>query len=217
MSSCCNSPQSYSGTNIFFSKWSQSYAKKFRKGKLEKVQRYLVHGIMRDPISGRRILDIGCGVGSLHLTLLKEGAGKSVGIEMAEGMLDEAKQFAANLGHSDRVEYHLGDFVQLADTLSEADITILDKVVCCYEDLDVLIDKSTRKTRKIYALSHPKENLMMEVAFKTQILLAKIFKWSFRPYWHDWPRMKSMILARGFDLVYKGSTVAWQVLVFKRP
>lgn len=216
MSSCCNSPATCAGTNRFFSKWSTRYAKRFRKGKLEKVQRYLLKGVMLHPLAGKTILDVGCGVGALHLTLLKEGATKSLGIDLAEGMLEKAKHFADDMGFRDQAEYRLGDFVQLADSIEQSDITTLDKVVCCYENLDGLIDMSTKKTRSVLALSHPADSLPVKILFKTQILLAKLFKWEFRPFWHDWSLMRSMILARGFDLVYQNSTVAWQVVVFKR-
>ncbi len=36
--------------------------------------------------------------------------------------------------------------------MKEADITFLDKVVCCYEDYGALIERSKEKTKTIYAL-----------------------------------------------------------------
>ncbi|MBI3585865.1 MAG: methyltransferase domain-containing protein [Ignavibacteriales bacterium] len=216
MACCCESNASTRGTNAFFSRFSKRYAKQFRKKGLEKVQRYLLEGVKRESIQGKNIIDIGCGVGSLHLTLLKEGAAQSVGIDISEGMIDQAKKFSSELGVQEKTQYVLGDFVQLADSLHESDITMLDKVVCCYEDLDSLVQTSTAKTKTIYALSHPKENFMMEAFFKLQISLGKLFRWKFIPFWHDWQQMRSNIAAQGFNLIYENSTMAWQVLVYKR-
>jgi magnesium-protoporphyrin O-methyltransferase len=214
--SCCTTSQPHEGTNRFFSRWSKRYAKDYKKKGLAKEQRFLLEGIKKEPIHSRTILDIGCGVGALHHTLLREGAARSVGIDIADGMVRQAEEFAKQFNLQDRAEYRSGDFVQLAGTLGESDVTVLDKVVCCYEDLEALLEASAAKTKRILALTHPKENLLMRVGFKTQIALAKLFRWKFHPYWHDWVAMKAAIIARGFEPVYENSTIAWQVLVFRR-
>jgi len=216
MSSCCSPGSPCSGTNAFFTRWSRYYAKRFRSGGLEPVQKYLLDGIGTVPLTGSTVLDIGCGVGSLHLTLLQRGASTSVGVDLSEGMLQEARKFAEGLGLSKRTEYINGDFVALAPSIQQSDIIVLDKVVCCYENLRALVTSSTGKTNRIYALSHPKENLLMKGLFKSHMALARLFGWSFHPFWHDWAEMKSLILSQGFTLAYERSTVAWQVLVFRR-
>jgi magnesium-protoporphyrin O-methyltransferase len=216
MNSCCTTPPSTDGTNKFFSRWSKTYEKQFRKKGLAKEQRLLLIGVREEPIAASKILDIGCGVGALHLTLLREGAGEAVGVDIAQGMLDKAQEFAVSMGLAEKVSYVLGDFAGMADSLQDADITTLDKVVCCYENLDLLLETSTGKTRRVYALTHPRDNLLLEFMFKTHIAFNKLFRMKFRPYWHNWQRMRDQIVARGFRLTYENSTLAWQVLVFTR-
>jgi len=216
MRSCCTSSAAGNGTNVFFSRHSDSYAKRFRRKGLEKAQKQMLEAVNRELVRGREVLDIGCGIGALHLTLLKEGAGHAVGVDMSEGMIREAQQLASELGVRGKSSYLLGDFVTLADLLPEADITLLDKVVCCYEQLDPLIEKSTARAKQIYAVTHPRNSLPVKLAFKTQISLAKIFHWSFHPFWHDWEQMKSHIRSKGFQLIYENSTLVWNILVFQR-
>lgn len=216
MSSCCQTNPRQEGTNKFFSRWSKSYAKRFRKGKMEKVQKYLLEGVRKEPVASREILDIGCGVGSLHLTLLKEGAAKATGVDMAEGMLEQARKFSEEHGMKDKTSYVLGDFVEKAAEVQTADITLLDKVVCCYEHVDALVKESTGKTKRIYALSHPKQSFMVQAVFKTQIFFLTLFRAKFRPFWHNWAWLQSLIVAQGFQLIYQNSTIAWQVAVYKR-
>jgi len=162
------------------------------------------------------VLDIGCGVGSLHLTLLKEGAKHSLGVDMSEGMLREAKRFALEFGLAEKTDYVAGDFTQLSSSIPESDITILDKVVCCYEDVEGLVRTSTQKTGQTYAVSHPRENVLMRLLFRGHMTLAAIFHWSFHPFWHDWAQVRSLVLSNGFELVYENATISWQVLVYKR-
>jgi magnesium-protoporphyrin O-methyltransferase len=216
MSSCCTPGGASCGTNAFFSRWSRFYARRFHSGGLEPVQKHLLAGIGQELVPGSKVLDIGCGVGSLHLTLLQRGASRAVGIDISEGMLNEARRFAERMGLNDRTEYINGDFTTVSATVPQSDITVLDKVVCCYENLDALVRLSTVKTRHIYALTHPKENMLMRGLFKGHRALARIFGWSFHPFWHDWAKMKALILSQGFRLVDDRSTLAWQVLVFRR-
>ncbi len=216
MSICCNGPNACEPTGKFFSRWSKRYARRFRKRGLEKTQRYLLEGVRKEPVVSKDILDIGCGVGSLHVTLLREGAAAATGIDISEGMLQQAKKLAEENHLEGRINYILGDFVRESETLREADITMLDKVVCCYEDYNALIKSSTAKTRTIYALSHPKKNIIMESIFKLQIFSLKLFRNAFRPFWHDWNDVHRIILDQGFQLIYSNSTIAWQVLVYKR-
>jgi magnesium-protoporphyrin O-methyltransferase len=192
------------------------YAKRFRSGGLEPVQKYLLEGIRKRPTSGSTVLDIGCGVGSLHLTLLQEGAERAIGVDMSEGMLREAKRFADAAGVVERTNYIVGDFVQLSPSIPESDITVLDKVVCCYEDVESLVIAAMAKTKTTFALSHPKENLLMKSLFKGHMTLARIFRWGFHPFWHNWDTMASLIQSRGFQLMYENSTISWHVLVYRR-
>jgi magnesium-protoporphyrin O-methyltransferase len=203
-------------TNRFFSRWSKRYAKSFRKSGLDKTQRYLLEGVRKGPFASKEILDIGCGVGALHMTLILEGAAAATGIDVSEGMLQQAKILAEENHLEGKTRYVLGDFVEESGMMKEADITFLDKVVCCYEDYGALIKCSTAKTKTVYALSHPKKSLLMESIFKLQIAVLKLFRGSFHPFWHDWNDVHRIILGQGFELMYSNSTIAWQVLVYKR-
>jgi len=216
MSSCCQTDTRSEGTNKFFSKWSKKYARRFRKGKLEKVQKQLLEGVRRESVAKKEILDIGCGVGSLHLILLAEGAAKATGVDISEGMLDQAKKFSEQRSLGAKTSYVLGDFVQKAGEVEQADITILDKVVCCYDDVESLVKKSAEKTRRIYAFSHPRQSFLMKALFKIQIAACNLFRSSFRPYWHDWSWVRGLVAGQGFELVYENATIAWQVAVYKR-
>ncbi len=202
--------------NKFFSKIAKHYARRFRRSGLGKEQRLLLEGIRRDSVQGKRVLDIGCGVGALHLSLLKEGAAHATGVDAAEGMVKKAQLLSEEFGVAEKTNYINGDFVEYAEQLHDAEITMLDKVVCCYEDVETLVKKSTEKTAAVYALTHPKESLFVKTLFKSHIALAALFRWKFHPFWHDWQKMREMIVGEGFTCVYDNSTMSWRVLVYKR-
>ncbi len=216
MSCNCIEQSSLHGTNKFFTKFSKKYLKRFRKRGLAKEQKYLVEGITAGTIRNKSILEIGCGVGGLHLTLLKLGAASATGIEISEGMLAGAKQLSKELGFGQQTTYLLGDFAQMNGEIKDADVTILDKVVCCYEHVDELLKKSLSKTRSVYALSFPKPNVFIKLMFSIPIALGKLLRWSFHPYWHDWNRVLQQIEHHGFKQRYHNTTFIWAVYVFER-
>ncbi len=212
---CCQT-QTLSGTDKFFTKQSNRYLKQFRKKGLAKEQRMLVEGISASGIEGKSILEIGCGVGGLHLSMLKQGASFATGIDISEGMLNGAKRLSHELGFEQNTNYLLGDVVQMNGVVPEADIVVLDKVVCCYENIHELLKKSSDKSKQVYAFTYPNPNIFVHISFKGLILLGTIFKWVFRPYWHDWDEIIRVVEQEGFRQTYKNSTLMWQVRVLER-
>lgn len=216
MSSCCVSSSEIRGMDKFFSKHAKRYMKRFRRRGLAKEQRYLLEGILASPIAGQSIMEIGCGVGSLHMSLLRRGAASAFGIEIAEGMLAGAQQLSRELGFERNTRYLLADFATTDEDIPTSDIVILDKVVCCYEDLDQLLAKSLGKTRRIYALSFPRPSTLIKLSFIIPIYIAKLFRWPFHPHWHDWETMLSCIRKNHFKEVYRNNTITWAIRVFAR-
>ena len=219
MSCSCTPPSAASGASgagKFFSKNSRRYLKRFRRKGLAKEQKYLVEGIAAGQLGGKTILEIGCGVGGVHLSLLIRGAASAVGIDAADRMIENASILANELFLDQQVGYLVGDFVTRAPEIASADITILDKVVCCYENMDDLVSRSLEKTRCVYALSFPKPNFFVRMSFVVPITLGTILRWSFRPYWHDWQKLIDTIENNGFRERYANSTMFWSVRVFER-
>ena len=59
---------------------------------------------------GMRVLDIGCGFGTLAITLARDWGAKVVGVTLSEVQLAEARQRAVAAGLADRVEFRLQDY-----------------------------------------------------------------------------------------------------------
>jgi magnesium-protoporphyrin O-methyltransferase len=216
MASCCPHPTSSQSTGSFFSKRAARYARSFKRGKLEPIQQFIIDIVSKDALEGKHLLDIGSGVGKLHLSLLRSGASSATAIDMSEEMLEHAKRFAHNYGIEDKISYRLGDFLSMADSIPDSDITMLDKVICCYEDLPGLLSASAGKTRSTLALTFPADNFMMRTIFTLQIAAAVVFRAGFRPYWHDWTVIPTILSQHGFQRIESTSRYNWQGAVYKR-
>ncbi|MFA5833297.1 MAG: methyltransferase domain-containing protein [Bacteroidota bacterium] len=216
MPNCCSTPSISESTGKFFSKRSKRYARSFRKGKLERIQHYLIEEICKEGLEGKTILDIGSGVGKLHLTLLRRGASFATGVDMSEEMIGHAKAFAKNFSVEQKTSYQHGDFLNIAGSIASADITMLDKVICCYEDLEGLISLSAKKTNTIYALIFPSNTFIVHLIFTLEIAFAKLFRSGFRPYWHEWNNVQTILTKQGFTRSYSRTMMLWQAAIYRR-
>jgi len=209
---CCT----LEGTNKFFNPQARRCKRYFKKKGLHKEQKYLAEGIRRSGMTDAEILEIGCGVGGLHLSLLKDGAAKATGFDISERMIATARKLSTEMGLQERTQYRHGDFVAMHDEAPTADVTILDKVICCYEEVSELIARSTAKTRRIYAVSYPRQNPFVRLVFKSTKFLLKLFRQSFHPFYHEPEQIQDWIAETGFEKVYEKETMIWLIQVFHR-
>ena len=211
---CCQ--PTTDGAARFFSWFARRSGRRYRKQGLGKVQQRLASAVMELGIQDASILDIGCGVGYLHQSLLKGGAARATGIDLSERMLAEAQSLAAEQSLSDCTDYIVGDFVAMAADLPSADVTVLDKVVCCYPDAETMIGRSLEKTKKIYALTYPRGHLLNRVVFELEAFCMKVIRCDFRPYVHDPERIEEWINAAGFRKRRQHQSLIWLTQVYAR-
>ena len=212
--SCCTIP--CADTNRFFSRLAGLHRLRFRWFGFEKTQRQLIAGIKAAGLEDASLLEIGCGVGQLHQALLHAGAAMATGVDISERMLDEARRLAASEELGDRAEYHLGDFVDLAGGLDPADVSILDKVVCCYPEPERLLSATLDKTRRVIALTYPRDRRLTRVGVALMAAFMKLLGSGFRPYVHDPDEIRRWITDRGFVLQgVPATTLAWQTEIYR--
>ncbi len=214
MSCCC--PEAKSASR-FFSFFARRYRKRYAKKGFEDSQKQLVEGLTQAGISDSSLLEIGSGVGYLHQTLLEQGATSATGVDLAPKMIAEATAGAKEKGLDDRTQYIEGDFVQIADSIDPADITILDKVVCCYPDADGLVHESLSHTRRVYALTYPRDRWFIRLGSKIGAGIFWLLRTDFRNYVHNPAMIEKWITAEGFGKKYEDQTATWLTQVYVRP
>lgn len=214
MNCCCPHANS---ANRFFSFFAGRYRKRFEKKGFEPSQQQLMMGLEQAGYQDAKILEIGSGVGHLHLTLLERGAASAVGVDLASKMIEEARRWAAERTLTDRTDYVEGDFMEIHATLPDADVTVLDKVVCCYPDADGLVHASLAKTGRVYALTYPLNRWYIRAMMGLVALAMKIVRSDFRPYVHDPERIEKWITETGFDKHYQNNNMVWLTQVYVKP
>ena len=213
MSCCC--PHSKSGGRIF-SFFARSYRRRFTKKGFEPSQQQLIKGLEKVGYQETSLLEVGSGVGYLHQVLLQQGAKSAVGIDLAPEMLKEAQTWADEKGLTERVQYIQGDFIDLLNQVDAADITILDKVVCCYPHAELLINSSTAKTNRVYALTYPRDRWFIRIVVEIMAFILKLSGSDFRAFVHDPNDIERWITESGFKKVYQEKTFIWLTQIYQK-
>lgn len=211
MSCCC--PHSKSGGRLF-SFLARSYRRRFNKKGFEPSQLQLIEGLEQAGYKDSTLLEIGSGVGYLHQTLLEQGAKSAIGIDLAPDMLKEAEDWAKEKNLADRTQYIQGDFIELLDHVEAADVTILDKVVCCYPHAELLTNHSIAKTKHVYALTYPRNRWFIKVAIEIMAFFLKLSGSDFRAFVHNPDSIESWITQAGFKKVYQQQTFIWLTQIY---
>lgn len=210
--SCCHSKSA----SRLFSLFARSSRRRAEKKGLESTQEQLLEGLAGIGYEDASLLEIGCGVGHLHQTLLERGARQAVGVDLAPKMLAEARSLAEDRGLTERTEYLEGDFIELGDAVEAADIALLDKVVCCYPDAEGLLDLTLEKTRRGCALTYPRDRWFVRLWMKAWNGTLWLLRSDFRTYVHEPATIERRITAAGFAKRYEDTTAAWLTQVYAR-
>ncbi len=213
MSCCCPHAKS---TGKLFSLFAGLYRRRFIKKGFEPPQKKLYQGLKDIGFTDATLLEIGCGVGFFHQTMLEHGAQSALGIDLAAKMLTEAEQASREHGLSERTEYIEGDFINLADQIEPADITLLDKVVCCYPDANTLVHQSLSKTKRLYALIYPRDRWYTRLGVKLATFMLWLIRSDFRPYVHDPKQVETWITAKGFQKQFEAQTLIWLIQIYQQ-
>ena len=193
---------------------SKLYARRYRRKGLDDMQRLLVEELVSSGIDGKSLLEIGCGVGVLHQTLLERGAHTATGIDLSDAMLDYARQRAADHHLSERVSYELGDFVESQARFESADITLLDKVVCCYPAPKELLEAATSKTRVAIALTFPRKHILGLLFNAVWNLGFSLLRSDFRSFVHEPRQIREWLAENGMRRRFYRDTFWWHSEVY---
>jgi ubiquinone/menaquinone biosynthesis C-methylase UbiE len=124
----------------------------FRKDMYERFAFTLRHC---EPIESRSFLDVGCGSGQYSIELAKRGAGKVVGIDIAERMLDLCRQTARQEHVQDRCSFIHTDLLQY-DPGSPFDVSIGIGLFDYIRDPLPVLKKMREVTKEKAILSFPR-------------------------------------------------------------
>lgn len=190
--------------------------RRYRKRGPRATTRLLIDALRREGVSGTSILDVGAGVGAIYHELLAAGAARAVHVDVAPEYLTVAREEAERRGHADRVEFVRGDFVDVAAARGEADVVTLDRVICCYPDMEQLVSLAADKARRVLGAVYPRQAWWMRAMVAGVNLVMRVQRSGFRTYLHPPSAIDAVLRAHGLERRAVRHTLGWEVVVYSR-
>jgi magnesium-protoporphyrin O-methyltransferase len=194
--------------------------RQFRRRGPDHTTRLLIDGL-RDALEASDLrdgvlLDIGGGIGAIHHALLDGRVTRAIHVDASTAQIAAAREETERQGHSDRVEFVAGDFVAVADQVPTADVVTLDRVICCFDDMDGLVSRSAGKTGRYYGAVFPRKVAWMRVAIAALNVLQRLKRTTFRVFLHDPAAIDRALRAAGLAPRSERHTLGWHVVVYER-
>lgn len=196
--------------NIFRGGYVRREEKAFlRKGLSRRQVRFLA-GL---ELSSKTLLDVGCGVGGLGLMALRRGAASATLVDVSADYLAASRRAAANLGVAERAAFVQTDFA-FWKAAPEADIVMLDRVVCCYPDAPGLLERAAKASREHLLLTYPQPALWLRLGRWLLNAGLTLMGKRYRFYLHSEAELRRAATQGGHRLTRRERLGVWTLLVF---
>jgi len=212
----CGSGCACSVGNEFGQAAASRESKSYRRSGPSRTTRWLLEGLTIERVDGLTVLDIGAGVGAVHLALLQSGAASAVDVDGSPAFVGVAREEASRQGVADRVEYAIGDFVELASTIEPADLVVLDRVICCYPDMQALVRLSVAHARRRYGLVYPRDPRWIRASSRLLNLFMRLARQRTRSWVHRTAEVDAIVRDAGFRPRFERKGIFWQAVVYER-
>jgi magnesium-protoporphyrin O-methyltransferase len=216
MADCCNGDGCPGYDRQFDERHARRKLAELRRDGPRGTTRQLIDGLAAGRVDGATVLDIGAGVGAVHLALLERGAASAVDVDASRAYVAAARAEAERRGLFERTTYHVGDFTAIAPDLEPADLVALDRVVCCYADVTTLVAEAARLTRRRLGLVYPVDGWWTRLALAAENALQWLRRDPFRAYVHPTVLVDRLVRDAGLEPVHTGRGLLWQLAVYER-
>ena len=174
----------------------------------------LIAAIQGQGVNGATIMDVGAGVGAVHIALLEAGAGRAIDVDASREFLAAAKEEAERRGLADLVTYRYGDVVELASDLPASDVVSLDLVICCYPNLPALAAAVLTVRPRLVGLTYPRDVWWMRVFMWLYNLVHAAWRSPSRYFAHRQSQLRSLMTSAGYSEIYDRGSAACRVVLY---
>ena len=201
---------------LFDEKSARKEMKKYLKSGPGAVTQRLIDNISLQVPEGTQLLDIGGGIGAIPFEMLKKGVDQAVSVDASSGYQVVVKEEVEQRQLQDRFHFRHGDFTEISDQIESADVVTMDKVICCYPDMEGLLSQALRKSKKIFGVVHPRSNWWIQVFRQFGTFFFWISKNPFRFYPHKVSKVESLIESYGFTKTFSHRGYFWITSIYEK-
>ena len=209
-------PQCSGLERLFDKKTAARDLKNYRKKGPDKSTRLLIKALEAEGVNGATLLDIGGGIGAIQHELIRAGVRQAIDVDASPAYIEAARSEAERQGHAERMTYHPGNFVELADKIDPVNIVTLDRAICCYPDMPALVGASAKLAQNLYGLVYPRDTWWLKLAARLLNSAMWLQRNPFRFFVHPSETVNEVISHHGFEPRFYRRTFLWQIVVYSR-
>jgi SAM-dependent methyltransferase len=211
---CCHVPRGYD--KLFGERSARREARRYRRKGLGDNEGRIVEFLSSRGLEGRSILEIGGGVGTLQIELLKAGAERALNVELSPYWEEEARSLVREAGLEHRWEYRVDNVAADGKEVGPADAVIMHRVVCCDPDPDALVGAAAGRARRYLVMTFPRERLASRLFVGLINFIARVLHWEHRSYVHPVAGILAAAERPGFRLAQEHRGFIWQLAALER-
>ena len=198
-------------------KFATADLRSYRKKGPNPWTRTLIEALKAEGVDGATLLDIGGGIGAIQHELLAAGAARATGVETSSAYLAAAREESDRRGHTGRVTYQHGDFVELAESVPAADIVTLDRVINVYPDWTRLVGLSAARARRLYGVIVPRDTRFVRLVIVAMNLVLRLQQQRVRAAVVPIDAIDRVVREAGLSPCFSRTVgPAWQVVLYRR-
>jgi magnesium-protoporphyrin O-methyltransferase len=186
-----------------------------RKGP-DSTSRLFLDAVGAEAKGGDSLLDVGAGVGILDFELLASGIDTATLVDASPAYLEAARREGQSRRLTDRLQFVVGDFTRLADSVAPADVVTMHRVVCCYPDYASLLQSATAHARRVLAFSYPRDRWYVRFWLAVENMRRRLSGNPFRAFVHSPVALDATVGQAGFRRTRRFRTLVWTIDVYVR-
>jgi 2-polyprenyl-3-methyl-5-hydroxy-6-metoxy-1,4-benzoquinol methylase len=210
---CCDG-RGYEST--FDDRFARRVSRRYERRGVNRVQQRIVDFLVDRGIQGATVLEIGGGVGDLHVELLRRGAAAVTNLEISHSYEEEAAKLLQQSGMTGRVTRRFVDIAMEPDQVEKADVVMLHRVVCCYPDYEKLLAAAGSHADRMLVFSHPRPNAWNRLSIGWDNAFRRLTGSDFRAFVHPPDAMIDVLRAQGLTPRYRRHGMVWDVVGLAR-
>lgn len=211
MTSCCNGLEGH-----FDGEKAEEELRRLRDDGPAATTEGLGLMLRAEGVGGSSLLDVGGGLGALEGRLFAEGLERAVHVEASPAFSRAARALAEDRGYAGTVEYRVGDALDLVPGLPSFDVVALDRVICCYPDMEALVRATAARADRLYAVSVPRDRWLVRAGLGLRNVVRALAGEAFRSFVHPVAAIDGVLRETGFERRRTERTFAWEMAVYGR-
>jgi len=201
---------------VFKPRLARKSLERHRKKGLDDLERRMVAAASLGGLEGVHVLEIGGGIGTLQAELMGAGAANGQIVELVAAWEPYARELAQERGIAERTSFRVADILESPETVEDADVVVLNRVVCCSPDGIALTGHAARLARRTLVLSFPRDVFWVRAGLRLVNIGMRVMGRSFRVFVHPPAELVRRAEARGLTLAQTGHGRIWAFAALRR-